>query len=222
MPIENLRNLEQGKSSDQANLKDLLVELNRLVPGFVSSPVFKRNIHRKSDERHYTQILITYLGNEQKGNMFAFIKEASLPQKRSIDIAVALASDKDREHYIFNIEAKFLPPKDYLSETNTSAIKRFKCGQHGVNNANPTKANLLPENAIVAYSKSGTFDEHLTKINNKISKLAAKATPDKFGLTWYESEQLQKIHINTTAKLKSTHPRVDGSKVVLHHFWVNV
>jgi len=103
-----------------------------------------------------------------------------------------------------------------------AAIKRFKCGQHGLSNRNPGKAKLLSENAIVAYSKSGTFDKHLTKINSKISKLAAKATPDKFGLTWYKYEQLQKIHFNNTAKLKSTHPRVDGSEVVLHHFWVDV
>lgn len=220
MAINNFKNVERGKSSDESDVEELLSELDQLIPGFVGSHIFERDIYSESDEDHYTTTLVKYFENEYKESRFSFKQEKSLPNRRRIDIAVHLKANS--EYYIFNIEAKFLPPTDYVSEKNTSAIKRFKCGQHGLSNRNPYKAKLLPENAIVAYSKSGTFDEHLVKINNKISKLATKAISGKFGLTWQKSEQLQKIYINTTAKFKSTHPRVDGSMVALHHFWVYV
>jgi len=219
MSAKNFKNIKRGKSSDLSDVEELLAQLDELIPQFVGSPIFKRDIFDKSNEDDYTSTLIKYFVNQDPNSRFSFESQTPLPKKRRMDIGVYVKTDS--EHYILNIEAKFLPPKDYVTG-EYAAIKRFKCGQHGLSNRNPAKAKLLQENVVVAYSKSGTFNQHLTKINNKIFKLAALATPDKFGLTWDESEQLQKINFNSTAKLKSTHSRVDDSEVVLHHFWVNV
>ena len=219
MPKIKFKNITHSKSSDNNDLNELLSELNEFIPKFKTSPIFQRDIFDGSDEDHYTETLIKYLEHVKLESRFAFKPQASLPHKRSIDIGVHLKASS--EHYIFNIEAKFLPPKDYVTG-EYAAIKRFKKCQHGLSHCNPSLAKLLAKNAIVAYSKSGTYEKHLIAINNKIITLSNNNTPDKFGLTWIDIEQLQKINLNTTASLKSEHVRIDQSKVTLYHFWVYI
>ncbi len=219
MSAFEFKNILPGKSSDEKDLMDLVSELSQLIPEFVESPIFERDIFDESDENHYTETLIKYLENKKSNSRFSYKQQASLPNRRSIDIGVHLKADS--EHYIFCIEAKFLPPKDYVTG-EYAAIKRFKRKEHGLSNRNPSKAKILPENAIVGYSKSGTFENHFASINDLIVSLSESKSLDKFGLMWHSTEQLQKVRINRTATLLSAHLCQDGSKVRLHHFWVNV
>ena len=83
----------------------------------------------------------------------------------------------------------------------------------------------LPENGIIAYVRSGTFEKHLSTINRNILKNATNygTKPDEFGLTWNQDEQLQQIYFRTTmAKLISTHYRQKASEVLLYHFWIYI
>jgi hypothetical protein len=213
MPLIQFKNIPPKKSSDERDLEELLSELYQMIPNF------NRDIFDASDENHYTETLIKYIENEKKDSRFSYMNQSSLPNKRSIDIGVYLKADS--EHYLFCIEAKFLPPKDYVSG-DYAAIKRFKKNDHGLSNRNPSKAKKLPESAIVGYSKSGTFENHLENINKSILKLSVSQIPDKFGLTWQTTEQLQKIKMDKTAILVSEHLRYDKSLIKLHHFWVYV
>lgn len=219
MPQIQFKNIPPKKSSDARDLEVLLSELHQMIPEFIESSIFNRDIFDKSDENHYTETLIKYLENEKSDSRFSYKQQASLPNKRSTDIGVHLKADS--EHYIFNIEAKFLPTNDYVTR-EYAAIKRFKKLDHGLSNRNPNIAKLLPESAIVGYSHSGTFENHLASINNLILKLSKSTTLDKFGLSWHDTEQLRKIKIDKTAILVSDHPRHGNSSIRLHHFWVYV
>jgi len=217
MSTFGLKNIPPGRSSDERDLRDLLSELNQIIPIFVTSSIYDRDIFDDSDENHFTETLIKYLENTNPGSRFSYMSQASLPNKRSIDIGVYLKANS--EHYIFCIEAKFLPPRDYVTG-NYAAIKRYKKNEHGLSNRNPSKAKILPESAIVGYSKSGTFESHFESINNLISKLSKAKSPDKFGLTWHLSEHLQRIKVDKADAFSSSHQRVDGSMIKLHHFWL--
>lgn len=217
----HFKNISRGKSSDEQDLTKLLSELNQMIPLFVKSEIFVRDIFDGSDEDHYTEMLIKYFANENPESRFSYMNQSSLPNRRSIDIGVYLKANS--EHYIFCIEAKFLPPKDYVTG-EYAAIKRFKKREHGLSNRNPEKAKTLSESAIIGYAKSERFDEHLTKINAQIRKSAASKSMDSFGLMWEESEQLQKNNWGAVdfASSHSSHSCVDDSTIKLHHFWVKV
>jgi hypothetical protein len=219
MPPIQFKNIAPKKSSDERDLEELLSELYQMIPVFIESPIFNRDIFEASDENHYTETLVKYLENEKRGSRFSYKQQASLPNKRSTDIGVHLKADS--EHYIFNIEAKFLPPNDYVAG-EYAAIKRYKKNEHGLSNRNPTKAKKLLESAILGYSKSGTFENHLENINKSILKLSQSKIADKFGLIWYDTEQLQEIKIDKSAIFVSKHPRYDNSSIKLYHFWVTI
>jgi hypothetical protein len=219
MPSIQFKIIPLKKSSNKEDLEKLLSELNQMIPDFIGSPIFNRDIFDDSDENHYTETLVKYLENENIDSRFSYKQQASLPNKRSTDIGVHLKADS--EHYMFNIEAKFLPPKDYVTG-EYAAIKRFKKLDHGLSNRNPAKAKILPESAIVGYSQSGALKNHLEIINKTIFTLSESKTLDKFGLTWHESEQLREIKVDKTVILVSEHSRYDNSSIRLHHFWVCV
>lgn len=215
------KNIAHGKSSDEQDLINLLSELNQMIPTFAKSSIFIRDIYDSSDENHYTETLIKYFANESPNSRFSYMNQSSLPNKRSIDIGVYLKANS--EHYVFCIEAKFLPPKDYVTG-EYAAIKRFKKREHGLSNRNPHKAKKLTASAIVGYSKSGSFDAHLAKINTRIRGLTKSHDRCEFGLTWQDSEQLQKSnwHVDEFAASHSSHLCIDQTMILLHHFWVKV
>jgi len=214
------KNIAPNTSSDEMDLAELLAELNELIPKFTASSIFTRDIFEGSDENHYTETLIKYFENEKgKESRFSYKQQASLPNKRSVDIGIHLKADS--EHYIFCIEAKFLPQKDYVTG-KYAAIKRFKKGEHGLSCRNPKKARMLRESAIVAYSRSQTVEHHLKAINKKINSLAETGEADKFGLFWYSNEQLKIEQYTPIAILLSYHSRHDNSRIKLHHYWVEI
>lgn len=214
------KNIPHRKSSDERDLDDLLADLKQAIPAFTQSSIFARDIFPGSDENHFTETLLKYLQNEKPQSRFSFMNQASLPNRRSIDISVYLKANS--EHYIFCIEAKFLPPTDYV-DGEYAAIKRFKKREHGVSNRNPEKAKPLAQSAIVGYSKLGGFNEHLDKINNKILSLSSVHRADEFGLLWEVSEQLQKISWKADCVfLRSKHLCIDDTMIHLHHFWIKI
>lgn len=219
MPKIQFKNITPNKSSDSEDLRELVSELDILMPHFTSSMVFQRDIFDNSDEDHYTETLIKYLENQKGDSRFSFKPQATLPNKRSIDIGVHLKASS--EHYIFCIEAKFLPPKDYVTG-EYAAIKRFKKGQHGLSNRNPIKAKRLQESAIVAYSKSGTLEKHFKTVNKKILTLAQANQPDIYNLTWSTTELLKITEADSASKLQSIHLREDMTTFTLHHYWVSL
>lgn len=212
------KNISSSKSSDERDLEELVSELRELVSIFTSSDIFRRDIFNKSDENHFTETFIKFSQNEKIKSRFSYMNQASLPNRRSSDIGVFLKTDS--EHYIFCIEAKFLPPTDYVTG-EYAAIKRYKKGEHGLSNRNSSKAKQLSESAIIGYSKSGDLKGHLNTINDTIAKLAIGQS-DKFGLYWQDSEQLECISLSQSAILVSTHPRKDQPEIKLHHFWVEI
>ncbi len=212
------KNISQKKSSDENDLKELLTELNNLVPKFIDSSTFKRDIFDMSDENHYTETFIKYFLNENKESRFGLMNQISLPNRRSSDVGIYLKAND--EHYIFCLEAKFLPPTDYVSG-EYAAIKRYKKLEHGLSHRDPNKAKHLPKSGILAYSKTDTFVSHLAKINGKIETLS-KISMDEYGLNWDASEKLSSVEIKKTAYLKSKHPRNESNYIELHHFWVNI
>lgn len=218
----DFKNIDKGYSSDEKDVVELIQELDELVPRFVESDTFKREIFEGSDEDHYTEVFIKYAENQNPNSRFSYKQQASLPKRRSIDIGIHLKANS--EHYLYNIEAKFLPSQDYVSKSYKpyAAIKRFRKCEHGLSHRNPEKCKVLTQSAILAYSKKKSFEDHLAKINKGIEKLARTKKADKFDLVWNESEQLEVIHLSDYAKLKSEHPRLDHPNIKLLHFWVDV
>jgi len=194
---------------------ELLASIDEHITHFTTSNVFSNILRKKKNENQHTMAFCAFMNNYLKGNDLSLIFDRETSQKGSyaVDIGVLHTSGL----LIFTIEAKILPtPKGTKSSPRneyeyvygkSGGIQRFKNAQHGVD----LEDKNLPENGLIAYIKENDFPYWHTKINQWI--LDAK---------WHKSEQLQKIHINTTAKFKSTHSRVDDSEVVLHHFWVNV
>jgi len=191
------------------------------LPDFLEFfPYDKTNINSMGEDE-LTGALVFFLINRSRAEDFSFMPQATQKGRRTVDIGVFLFGN--RLSHIFCIEAKFLPhsPFDYVTG-EYAAIKRFKAMQHGVNNS---VDNIpLPQNGIIAYVKSGTFEKHFIKINKEIQKFANRFSqkPDDFGLNWDKSEQLEKIYFKSIAKLFSKHPRQKAPEVKLYHFWVNI
>jgi hypothetical protein len=220
MSIRNLKNIPKGESSNENDVEELLRLLEEHLPQFPSSGIFVRDIFAKSDENHYTETLIKFLGH-MRLDKFAFKPQILQKDRRTCDIGIHLQADS--EFYIFCIEAKFLPhsPNDYVIG-KYAAIKRFKKSEHGISNTNPEKSTPLPQNGIIAYVKSGNFIGHQNKINTQLTNLAAEKNSQVFDLNWTNSEKLKKIFFRSMARLLSKHKRHDGSVVSIHHFWLKI
>lgn len=220
----NFKNIAPNSSSDKNDVVELITILEQTISLFYNSAIFKRDIFEGSTEDHYTETLIKFL-EEEKTKRFSFKPQVLQKERRTCDIGVHLKADS--EFYIFCIEAKFLPhsPNDYVVG-EYAAIKRFKKSEHGLSSFNPNKSYPLSENAIVAYVKSGNFEDHFEKINNEIQELSNQfsSTKDKFGLIWHESEKLTPKYPSQNDKYESKHKRINypNSTVQLHHFWVKV
>ena len=148
----------------------------------------------------------------QCNSTFYFARENAQNGSSTVDIGIYKGSN-----LIFTIEAKLLPipvrgkkgkRKEYEYVHGKGAgIQRFKDNNHGLDNS----GNLLVENGLIAFVKQDSFETWFLKINQWI-----------LDANWPETEQLQKDYFSQIAKLKSTHKRIDNSKLILHHFWVNV
>ncbi|MFT5618712.1 MAG: hypothetical protein ACI85I_001947 [Arenicella sp.] len=211
------RNIGEGTSSDDKDILELLRELEVSVSNFVTSDIFKRDIFESSDENHYTETFVKFFENTYINSRFSLNQQVSLPKRRSADIGIYLKADS--EHYIFNIEAKFLPSRDYVSG-NYSAIERFKKCVHGLSNRNPEKCKLLLQSSIIAYKRNGEFSSHQESINKEIHNLSVNESEE--ANNWEESEKLKKVYFKDTARLKSIHKRENQKQITLHHFWVEL
>lgn len=220
MQTINFKNISPDSSSNTKDVNELLKILESYLPLFYNSEIFIRDIYDKSGEDHYTETLIKFLENEIDSR-FSFKQQVLQKDRRTSDIGIHLKADS--EHYLFCVEAKFLPhsPNDYV-QGNYAAIKRFKMKEHGLSNTNPAKAIALTQSGIIAYVTRDSFQNHLNLINNKIVDLSKSKKNDTFGMAWHKKEILKEKYFSNIGKLKSNHQRVDDSFVTLHHFWINV
>jgi len=202
-------------------IEDLIDFIESAAKGFTNSTTFKQQYHNGSDEDHLTEILLWHYQeeNRQHEEKYIFMAQPKQENRRKVDIGIGLFGGSG--NYIFCIEAKKLPTTEYVT-SNTGAIKRFKKCEHGLSSYNPNIGKPLPYNCIIAYVKSGTFEEHFIKINEKIKELSEKHSHklDEFDLTWNASEQLEKIYFKSIGKLFSKHRRLKTSDVTLYHFWI--
>ena len=190
---------------------DIIQCIESQLPLFVSSSEFTDITKIKKNENQHSAAFCIYL-NYNCLNRFCFIRESSQKGSSTIDIGVYSGPK-----LIFTIEAKVLPtpkgnsknprPEHEYVYGKGAGIQRFKKNKHGLDDQN----NLLPENGMIAYIKEHDFEHWHTQINQWISDTS-----------WPDTELLQKVYFNITAKLISKHTRQDNSNVILHHFWVNV
>jgi hypothetical protein len=218
MNTPNPKNRRRNKT-----IEDLIIFIEKASKSFTSSSSFKTQYHQNSDEDHLTEILVWHYNEEdrQDGGKYIFMPQPEQEGRRKVDIGIGLHDGHG--NYIFCIEAKILPTSEYITG-NTGAIKRFKKCEHGLSSSNPNNKKSLPHNAIVAYVKSDTFKKHFDKINKDIQKMAKSYSQktDKFGLTWNNSEQLEKNYFDSIGRFSSKHPRQQALDVNLHHFWIYV
>ena len=217
MGLESFKNIRPNRSSDGEDVRELLTEITGLLPRFIDSMVFKRDYFEGSDENHLTETLIKFIENANRRSRFSFKAQAQQGARRSVDIGIHLKADS--EHYIYCLEAKYLPSSDYV-QGDYAAIKRFKKCEHGLSNFNPDKARFLPQNGIIAYMKSGNFQLHYRTIEGRIKELISGINPDRFGLIWMQSELLIEVSFAEIAILSSTHWRLGAGSVELDHFWI--
>ena len=171
--------------------------------------------HLDLESRNIDTIFLFGSQEEQKES------DSKKGKKRTVDIAIKSADSKG--HYIFCLEAKWIDADDYITG-DTGAIKRFKKCEHGLSSSNSSNFKPLDESGIVAYVKSGNFEDHFKKINKKIEDLSNQFSTqtDNFGLNWHSSEKLTQKYPNQSDKYISEHKRIDKTDLKLHHFWVNV
>jgi len=199
------------KIKRKSPVEKLMAYIEKELNPFTYSKEFIDILEKKKNENQHTLSFCVYMTNKCKSK-FYFGRENAQKGSSTIDIGVYIGSK-----LFFTIEAKLLPtPKGTKSSPRSeyeyvygkgAGIQRFKEGKHGVDNRNKN----LPENGLIAFVKENDFAHWHKKINQWILDAGS-----------HSSEQLQKIHLNTTAKLKSTHLRTDRSKVTLYHFWVHV
>lgn len=192
---------------------DLVVVIDDRIVHFRNSDAFANILSKKKNETQYTTAFCVFMNLECKAGSinFIFTPENAQIGSSKVDIGVYFGSI-----LFFNIEAKVLPTPSVSKNSSRKeyeyvygkggGIQRFK-SNHGVDNED----NYLSENGIIAYIKANDFEFWLQKINQWV-----------IDASWNSTEQLQKVHFATTAKLQSKHQRNDKSEVTLYHFWVSV
>jgi hypothetical protein len=191
---------------------ELLNYIHKELPNFLNSDEYKNILKKRKNEVQCTAAVCVFLTNSCKSK-FYFLNNQ--PQKGSYSVDIGVYSDS---FLIFNFEAKILPtPKgkdrsitEYIyspQRHNGAGIQRFKDCKHGYDNDNLP----LIENGMIAYIKSENFNYWLNIINKWIIEVG-----------WNESEKLKLEPNEFIGKLISHHTRIDGSDLLLHHYWIYV
>lgn len=189
---------------------ELIEHIEETLPKFKDSDDFENILIQKENENQHSEAFCNYMTFSQTPLKFNFMREKSQKANHSVDFGIYLKGGI----LLFTIEAKVLPiPKskkrmeyEYVYGKG-GGIARFKEEDHGVDNKN----RPLLENGMIAYIKEGEYSEWLEKINFWITE--AK---------WPVAESLKEVYIKDIARLQSQHTTLNGSKVSLHHFWVDV
>lgn len=196
-------------------LNGVIEYVEKQLPYFVNSQTFKKVTVKKKNETQHTSAFCLFMMKDQ--DKYNFMSEVAQRDSRRIDIAIISKASDD---IIFTIEAKILPTppgtkksprakSEYVFSNKGeagAAMQRFRDGVHGLD----FNETYLPENGIIAYVKDNDFDFWLKQINQWV-----------LDASWSNSEKLEKVFFNTTAKLISKHNR-DESSLILHHFWVKI
>lgn len=200
----NFRNLGTNRL-----VESLLSTIESSLDNFPHSEEFKDVMGIKKNENQHSLSFCLFMTNKCKSN-FYFARENAQKGSNVVDIGIYRGSN-----LIFTIEAKILPtPKGTSARPRNDyeyvygkggGIQRFKDGKHGLDNYN----NLLPENGMIAYITENTYAFWYKKINSWILDAG-----------WPDKEYL--LVSNSPNRFVSQHVLNTGSKVKLHHFWVEV
>jgi len=197
-------------------VKDLVELIDRNIGNFSSSDSFINILKKKKNENQHSEAFCNFMNLRTRNKsitLIQFQREIAQKGNRTVDIGVYLGTI-----LVYTIESKLLPtPKGSKGSPRNEyeyvygkggGIQRFKDNHHGLDH----DENLLRENGLIAFVKENKFDFWHKKINQWI-----------LDASWNKSERLKKVYFNsTTARLNSNHKRIDGSDVILHHFWVYV
>ena len=196
------------------NLKanTLVVELIKYIedtlPDFRQSEQFIEILAVKKNENQHSAAFCNYMTTSCQ-SQFYFLRENAQKGSSTVDIGVYKGAN-----LFFTIEAKILPiPLDKERKEyeyvygNGAGIQRFKDEKHGLGN----RDELLGDNGLIAYIK----EENFTYWHNRVNQWISDAK-------WPKEEKLHKLSEEVIAKLKSTHKRINGTEVRLHHFWIYV
>lgn len=217
--INDLINHRNTHFSDMKVINDFLLLLAKVLAEFKTTERYKYDITIESDEDDYTETVIKLLYKFDVDNVYFPLNQPKQKNRRKCEIGVYL--NPDHNQYLICIESKFLEKNDYVTG-KYGAIKRFKALEHGISHSNKQVSKPIPENAIIGFSNSVLFDQILIKINNTILKLSKRQAKDEYDLKWCSDECLIQGSNEKLPILKSTHTRIDGSPLTLHHFWVDI
>ena len=205
-------------------------KINKRLLEFVDEtlPVFQIEFKelKSSSEEVLTEHLVKTLAYHSNGKLpFIFLQEIiqkqAKGQNRKVDVGVFLHYKDDGP--FFSFEAKRLPTlpksreKEYVigndSNKPTGGIERFKLNLHGIN---------LKESALIGYVQSDTIQEWSCRINGWINELIKSTSVSE--LLWSNSDLLvqNRNEADIIAKFQSEHERADKSKIILHHYLVNI
>jgi hypothetical protein len=203
-----------------ATAESVVLFLNSVLPRFRKSV---EDLLEDDVEVVLSYHLVIFLLNQPSGFLFAN-QPPTRKSKRTVDIGIILRSDKDnvRTHPIFTMEAKRLPnpsntkakEKEYVCG-ELGGIARFKRNQHGVD----LDKRVLIENAMIGFVEKFDFKHWHMTINSWIVDCARRSN-DK-DIQWTDLEILGLIAMDEKmAKYKSAHIRIDGSVLILHHYFI--
>lgn len=201
--VSSFKNLQPSQL-----VNDLLLYLETELPNFLNSEEFVEILAVKKNENQHSTAFCVYMTNKC-ASKFCFQRENAQRSSSTVDIGIYKGAN-----LLFTIEAKVLPtPKSLKREDHEyvfgkgGGIERFREEDHGLDNRN----NLLPECGMIAYVKAEDFNHWFSTINQWVSDAS-----------WPENEKLEIISFENIVRLKSNHLRKGGSKVKLHHFWIDV
>jgi hypothetical protein len=186
-----------------------------------------KNRHQKTVEKHLTVQLCDFLNDiPDASELFRFSHEE--PQKGQCSVDIAAKPKGELKAFLYNdspyqpimvFEAKRLPAprknreREYVTGgcEKTGGIQRFKMERHGAGHDIAAMIGYIQVNDPIYF---------FAVINQWITELSIPPSLD--GLVWCNDEHLHSFAMTSdgTAKAESTHPRIHGQPIVLHHLWV--
>jgi len=221
-------------SNRRAQSRPLFNNLKRgstilLIINFIETilPLFRLHCKdRRLNEEELTQELVIILLQNIKFEFpFRFIAEyrdihtIGADRRRRVDIGVVPSETEKGTNSFFCIEAKCLPTLPFVKRereyviggNNNGGVERFKRELHG---------KELPENAMIGYINSQSFNYWFTSINKWINDLSVSNTDSS--ITWKKTEELTKVRLNDVSAIYKSQNIRKNDFVYIHHIWIKM
>ncbi len=202
----NIRNQITHEFSlpEHQTIKRVLLFLKTVLPEFEHDfKTEKTKIHLEDD---ISEQLLLYFQMKAKDESLLF----SFNAKKGVDFRIQVAPFRLGADPIFVIEAKRLSRQHYdYVRGDTGGIERFKreCSGFGKH---------LPASAMIGYIQEKNKEHWFLKVNSWIDEVLKSETD----IIWSEEDKL--ITESVISDYISTHLRVSGSTITLHHFWISL